>query len=106
MLDKTYVVGLECNLKNLITILEYAFNRLSQMQQFDQLVLTIGDTGSGKSTLNNSLVFGSESLQLQTIQETIEIQLNDGRSKQKKKSRKVIGAVQEKAIFKIGHSKS
>ena len=31
MLDKTYVVGLECNLKNLITILDYAFNRLSQM---------------------------------------------------------------------------
>lgn len=36
-------------------------------------MLTIGDTGSGKSTLNNSLVFGSDSLQMQTIEEIIEV---------------------------------
>ena len=106
MLDKQYVLGLECNLKNLITILRYAFQRLEKIQQFDRLVLTIGDTGSGKSTLNNSLVFGCDSLQVQTIQETIEIKRADGTTKHKKKSRKVIGAIVEQGVFKIGHSKS
>lgn len=68
--------------------------------------MTIGDTGSGKSTLNNSLVFGAESLEVKTISETIEVQKPDGSSKAKKKSRKVIATKFEKDVFKIGHSKS
>lgn len=73
MLDKLYVSGLECNLRNLITILVYAYQKLAKQKKFERLVLTIGDTGSGKSTLNNSLVFGSESLEVKTISETIEV---------------------------------
>lgn len=106
MLDKLYVSGLECNLRNLITILVYAYQKLAKQKKFERLVLTIGDTGSGKSTLNNSLVFGSESLEVKTISETIEVQKPDGTSKAKKKQRKVIATKFEKDVFKIGHSKS
>ena len=55
----------ECNIGNLIEILRSAF-KIIDNEKDQNIVTCIGNTGSGKSTLMNSVVYGTESLSYQT----------------------------------------
>lgn len=53
-------------LSNIVDILEAVLVKIKQFEtliQNDTLVVAIGNTGTGKSTLLSSLVFGPESLE-------------------------------------------
>ena len=52
------------NLSNIVVVLREVFNRMDikDLKERD-LILAIGNTGSGKSTMFSSLVFGPDQLQ-------------------------------------------
>ena len=71
-----------CNLHNIKRALELAFLELDFDQIKDQdVVLAVGNTGSGKSTMLTALIFGPNELHLTKIKK--EIRLADGRKKVK-----------------------
>lgn len=59
--NKSNVLNLQLNLFNLIMCLKVAFKGLQIVQNAD-IVLAIGNTGAGKSTMLTALVFGSHKL--------------------------------------------
>lgn len=63
-------------------VLEKVYNSFPQ-EGFDELATAFGMTGCGKSTLFTSLVYGPESLKLNTIEETVSIRMRDGKMKEK-----------------------
>lgn len=86
---------LKFTLSNLVNILIPAFKVLDQSDIINQnIVLALGNTGCGKSTMLNSLVWGPESLQLETIHEDYEIkQKNSSVKTIKRNTREVINKV-------------
>lgn len=58
------------NIKTVKTCLQKIFTALRQVKGRD-LVLLIGNTGSGKSTMLTSLVFGPDQLEIKSIPKTI-----------------------------------
>lgn len=73
-----------------------------------EIVLSYGMTGSGKSTMINSLLFGPGALQLEKMSEGIPLIKRNGNMTSKKIKRKVIDLKQDfksKVDFmSIGHS--
>ena len=61
-----------------------------QLLQDKDLVLVLGNTGCGKSTMLNALIYGSESLNEVEIKEDIKTQKPDGTCVTQTKTRKVI----------------
>ena len=56
-------MNMKLTLDNLVKCLERAFNEIKIEQYANQnLVMAIGNTGCGKSTMLSSLLFGPESL--------------------------------------------
>ena len=66
-----------CNLKNIVIILEKAFLNLKQLENKD-IILAIGNTGCGKSTMLTSLMYGPQSLKLQKIDYEINVPHENG----------------------------
>lgn len=59
MIDKDQIKSWNFNLSNVVVVLKEVFKRLDVKELNDKdLVLAIGNTGSGKSTIFSSLVFG------------------------------------------------
>lgn len=56
------LMKMKFNFENLIPILQKVFDYLDQFSNGD-LIIGIGNTGCGKSTMFNSLMFGSQCLQ-------------------------------------------
>ena len=56
-----------CTLTNLVSILRHAFPNLSRVNNED-LIIAYGNTGSGKSTIFSSLVYGPDALTIKTIE--------------------------------------
>ena len=56
-IDKDSLKNMECNLVNLAMVLYKVFEQLDAADRAD-LVLAIGNTGCGKSTMLSSVVFG------------------------------------------------
>lgn len=80
MLEKDNLVHKKCTLGNLVKVLKEAFKVLDQNQiEKADIILAVGNTGCGKSTILNSLVFGPDSLQLKKIEEQYQVQTPDGR---------------------------
>jgi len=80
MLEKDNLVQKKCTLGNLVKVLKEAFKVLDQNQiEKADIILAIGNTGCGKSTILNSLVFGPDSLQLKKIEEQYQVRTPDGR---------------------------
>lgn len=83
-LTRESIRNLPCNLRSIFEVLSRAFdefdknNSFSMLDKDDQVVLTYGMTGSGKSTLINSLLFGPESLQFKLLTEEINFMKKNG----------------------------
>ena len=80
---------LSCNLKNIYEVLWRAFEQFDKntcnsiLNKDNVVVLTYGMTGSGKSTLINSLIFGPHALELKQLKEDINIMKKSGRTTNK-----------------------
>ena len=60
--SKEEVKKMECNFENLIPLLDLVFETLSMVNGAD-LLISVGNKGCGKSTMINSLMHGSQSLE-------------------------------------------
>lgn len=101
---KEEIKKMECNFENLIPLLDLIFETFNMVEGAD-LVLSVGNTGCGKSTMINSLMFGTHSLE----EKKLEFQVRGHRGKMKKVQRTVIEQKEEfksKNAFSIGHSET
>ena len=89
-----------CSLENLVCTLRPAYNKMKPLEG-RSLILCFGSTGSGKSTMLNSLLYGSESLHKTPIYE--EVPTKNGKTRQVKRT--VVDVKLEGQGFKIGHSR-
>lgn len=102
---------MECTLVNLAMVLKKVFERLNAAENAD-LVLAIGNTGCGKSTMLTSIVFGPGHLEEVTKKVPTPMKRKDPKTKEyveeiKYVSRTVIEQspeIQAQDIFKVGHS--
>lgn len=68
-LNKDNIMNMSLSLDNLVSCLEQAFQEMKIERYANQnLVMAIGNTGCGKSTMLSSLLFGPESLKLSKIE--------------------------------------
>ena len=74
--DKEIVKKIKTDIPNLACILKQAFKKLSQAKD-KEIIVAIGNSAAGKSTMLTSMIYGPESLQLKTIVENKK--LPDGR---------------------------
>lgn len=63
MINKEQISTLRFNISNIVIVLREVFKRLDvkELKEKD-LILAIGNTGSGKSTMFSALVFGPDKL--------------------------------------------
>ena len=54
---------MQFTMKNLIEVTKIALDQLNEIIDGSDVILTYGFTGCGKSTMINSLIFGSKALQ-------------------------------------------
>ena len=100
--SKEEIKKMECNFENLIPLLDLIFETFNMVDGAD-LLLTVGNKGCGKSTMINSLMYGSQSLE----EKSLEFQVRGLRGKMKKVKRNVIEQKEEfksKNAFSIEHS--
>jgi hypothetical protein len=96
------VKALDVSLKQLVICLKEALNGVSSVNGKD-IIVCLGNTGSGKTTALNSLVHGPESLEIVEIKEKVKVK--KGKAKEVKKL-----VIEQKEAFKatkllkIGHS--
>ena len=89
LVDKEKVKKLRCELKNLHRVLQVAFDKLGPAKDAD-IVVAVGNTGCGKSTMLSSILFGSDSHEKKQISVEKTIMKRDRRTKQMKEELKVI----------------
>jgi predicted GTPase len=77
ILDKENVLKMHCNLENIVIILEEAFKFLQKIEG-KNIILAVGNTGCGKSTMLTSLMYGPEALELKKIDYEIKIPQQKG----------------------------
>ena len=83
-LTREFIQGLPPNLISIHRVLKEAFKMVESDEQMssltpdDTVVVTVGMTGSGKSTLVNSLLFGSDALHLTPIFDDINLMRRNG----------------------------
>ena len=78
------------------------------MVQDKSLLLSIGNTGCGKSTMMTSLMFGTKALEVKNKQSIITVTRN-GKTSNKKQNRQIIEQkpdILQKNLFTIGHEDS
>lgn len=105
ILKKSEVIKRELSLSSIHVVLREGFKVLQKIKGA-HIVLVIGNTGSGKSTMLSSLLRGPEFLEVKQIQFTIEVPGTDGTTTTKQKSKQVIDNKEAHldSDFIIGHS--
>lgn len=101
---KEEIKKMECNFENLIPLLDLIFETFNMVEGAD-LLLSVGNTGCGKSTMINSFMYGPQSLE----EKQLEFQVRGHRGKMKKLQRTVIEQKEEfksKSAFSIGHAET
>lgn len=68
---------MECTLTNLVSILKWAFEKVKCVEGQD-VVVALGNTGCGKSTMFTSLIYGSDALELKILEEKVQERTRDG----------------------------
>ena len=99
---KEEIKKMDCNFENLIPLLDLIFETFNMVEGAD-LLISVGNTGSGKSTMINSLMYGASTLE----EKELEFQVRGHRGKMKKVQRRVIEQKEEfrtKNAFSIDHS--
>jgi ABC-type nitrate/sulfonate/bicarbonate transport system ATPase subunit len=76
-MEKEAIQNLPCTLEHIARCLNSAFKALQQVND-KNVIMAIGNTGCGKSTMLNGLVLGPESLEETTITVEMEIGLPNG----------------------------
>ena len=84
VLRKKNVFQMQCNLENIMFVLERAFKNLKKLQN-KNIILAVGNTGCGKSTMLTSLMYGPESLEMIKIDYEITVPSDKGVVKKMKK---------------------
>ena len=84
----------------MVKTLRPAFEMLKKIEG-KNLIICFGTTGSGKSTMLNSLIYGADALELTNIKD--EIVLKNGTKRES--NRRVIELKDKTKGFKIGHSR-
>lgn len=92
---KESIAKMECTLTNLVAILKWAFEQVKFVENQD-VVVALGNTGCGKSTMFTSLIYGSQALELKQLQETVLEKTKNGPPKEKISKRWII---ERKAAF-------
>ena len=95
MLSKESISSLPFTLENLMNVLKQAYDYmdhvgLSKNTSENNLIVAIGNTGCGKSTMLTSLVYGPEALSTKKLEYEVQLPLADGSFKVKVKKRVVI----------------
>ena len=96
ILDKEYIKShLPCTITNLMDIVSKALQSMGDvMKQLEKedisLILAVGNTGCGKSTMLSSLIDGAESLQKVEHEFKIEVRSRDGAMEERMKKKNVI----------------
>ena len=67
---KESIAKMECTLANLVSILRWAFEQVRCVQNQD-VVVALGNTGCGKSTMFTSLICGSQVLERKQLEEKV-----------------------------------
>lgn len=80
---------LKCNLLNIYRVLQVAFEKLEPAKDAN-LVVAVGNTGCGKSTMLSSILFGSDSLERKQIAVEKVVMKRDRKTKQMREEIKTI----------------
>ena len=78
ILTKQMVKDKKLTLKNLVKYLSAALKALKPIENAEDIVLAIGNTGCGKSTMIISLLYGHECLEEKAIQTPYQTKGKDG----------------------------
>lgn len=92
---------------NISEVLKCALNKFEEAKNKD-IILAIGNTGSGKSTMLTALIYGTDFLCIEKQTYKIQVQVEIGKFKTKKKANTVIVQKTDKleflnGKFAIGH---
>ena len=82
ILNKEVIKHKAVSLDNLVMILEEAYKKLNDINHAN-LILAIGSTGCGKSTMLTSLMFGPDALENKKTKKEIEVPMPGGGFKKK-----------------------
>lgn len=96
------------NLDSLHDYLSEAFEYVNIIRD-QQCIIAFGNTGCGKSTMFNSLIYGSENIHEVKIEREYEVPLPDGTTKKRKRKIPVIDVNRDKIknhAFKVGHNQA
>ena len=88
LLKKSNVSKMRCELKNIYNVLKVAFETLGPADNAN-LVVAIGNTGCGKSTMLSSILFGPEFLENKQITEEITSMKKNFKTKQMEEVKKI-----------------
>ena len=77
LLNKDVIKDMAVSLDNLVMILEEAYKTLNEVNN-SNLILAVGSTGCGKSTMLTSLMFGSEALEMKKSKKEIDVPVSGG----------------------------
>lgn len=97
--EKDEVSKLPGNLSNLVNVLNKAYQLVQTGAKGGDLLVCLGNTGCGKSTMLTSLIFGTDALDVKSIKKEIG---HGGR----KRIFTFIVSKEEREEFKIGHSQA
>lgn len=105
--NKESIAKMECTLTNLVSILRWAFEQVKVVANQD-VVVALGNTGCGKSTMFTSLIYGSSALELKQLEEAVKEKQKNGPPKEKIAKRWIIERKPDftSTEFKIGHNEA
>ena len=72
ILDKKHIVGLRLTIDNIAEVLKAAFTKYHEAKDKD-IIVAVGNTGCGKSTMLTSLIYGTDMLKSVKLVEQIEV---------------------------------
>ena len=78
LLEKATVEKMNCKLKSIYEVLRAAFDTLAPAKDAN-LVVAIGNTGCGKSTMLSSIIYGPDSLHHTQIEEQVKVTRRRGK---------------------------
>lgn len=103
LLKKEVVKKMPMSLDHMVLILEQAYKTLVNINDAN-LILAVGNTGCGKSTMMTSLMFGPDALEIKRGKKEIEVPIPGGGTKKKMVNTQCIDQKTDQGVFHIGHS--